>query len=59
MTILKRLCELYAEPKLYFVVPPHRVEKFKKQGFKKEKGAEIVEPIAGLKQYVLELPVLA
>ncbi|KAJ3111332.1 hypothetical protein HDU96_005789 [Phlyctochytrium bullatum] len=47
--ILKKLCKLYVEPKLYFVVPPHRFKAFKKQSFKSSKG------IPHLKQYVLEL----
>ena len=36
--ILQKLCELYDEPKLYFVVPPHRFAAFKKQRFKKMKA---------------------
>jgi hypothetical protein len=54
---LRSLCKLYDEPKLYFVVPPHRFEKFKKQSFKAKQGTIEVGPVAGLKQYVLELPV--
>jgi hypothetical protein len=53
--ILKRLCELHAEPKLYFVVPPDRFAVFKKQ--KSKKGTDVTE-IPKLKQYVLELPVI-
>ena len=56
--ILGSLSKLYDEPKLYFVVPPHRFEKFKKQSFKAKQGKTEVGPIAGLKQYVLELPVI-
>ena len=56
--ILGSLSKLYDEPKLYFVVPPHRFEKFKKQSFKAKQGTIEVGPIAGLKQYVLELPVI-
>ena len=52
---LKCLSKLYSEPKLYFVVPPHQFEKFKKQRFKAKKGTKKVGSIAGLKQYVLEL----
>jgi hypothetical protein len=55
--ILQRLCQLYAEPKLYFVVPPHRFEAFKKQSFKAKTGTGSVIEIPNLKQYVLELPV--
>ena len=56
--ILESLSKLYVEPKLYFVVPPHRFEKFKKQRFKAKQGTNEVRPIAGLRQYVLELPVI-
>jgi hypothetical protein len=55
--ILRRLCELYDEPKLYFVVPPHRFAAFKKQSFKAKTGTNNVAEIVDLKQYVLELPV--
>jgi hypothetical protein len=55
--ILQKLCELYDEPKLYFVVPPHRFEAFKKQSFKAKTGTADVIEIRQLKQYVLELPV--
>ena len=47
--ILKQLCNLYTEPKLYFVVPPHRFAKFKKQKIMDN------QKIPRLKQYVLEL----
>jgi hypothetical protein len=53
--ILARLCKLYHEPKLYFVVPPHQFEKFKRQSFKGRKGTTDVKSIVGLKQYVVEL----
>ncbi len=56
--ILESLSKLYDEPKLYFVVPPHRFEKFKKQSFKAKQGTNEVRTIAGLRQYVLELPVI-
>jgi hypothetical protein len=56
--ILKRLCELYDEPKLYFVVPPHRFAAFKKQSFKAKTGTDDVTQIPNLKQYVLELSVI-
>jgi hypothetical protein len=56
--ILRKLCRLYAHPKLYFIVPPHRFEKFKKQSFKARGGKSDVRPIPGLKQYVLELSVM-
>ena len=56
--ILRRLCGLYDEPKLYFVVPPHRFAAFKKQSFKPKTGTDDVTEIYQLKQYVLELPVI-
>jgi hypothetical protein len=56
--ILEQLCELYLEPKLYFVVPPHRFAAFKKQRFKAKTGTNDVAEISKLKQYVLELPVI-
>ena len=56
--ILRRLCGLYDEPKLYFVVPPHRFAAFKKQSFKAKTGTDVVTEILELKQYVLELPVI-
>ena len=56
--ILESLSKLYDEPKLYFVVPPHRFEKFKKQSFKAKEGTMDVKSIVRLKQYVLELPVI-
>jgi hypothetical protein len=56
--ILESLSKLYDEPKLYFVVPPHRFEKFKKQSFKAKQGTIEVGTVAGLKQYVLELSVI-
>jgi hypothetical protein len=58
VNILRNLCDLYDEPKLYFVVPPHRFEKFKKQQFKAIKGSDSVTDIDELKQFVLELPVV-
>ena len=56
--ILRKLRNLYDEPKLYFVVPPHQFEKFKKQDFKAKEGTKDLKSIVGLKQYVLELPVI-
>jgi hypothetical protein len=56
--ILGKLSKLYDEPKIYFVVPPHRFEKFKKQSFKAKQGTPEAGPVAGLKQYVLELSVI-
>jgi hypothetical protein len=56
--LLRKLCELYSEPKLYFVVPPHRFAAFKKQSFKAKTGSADVAIISNLKQYVLELPVI-
>ncbi|OAJ32878.1 hypothetical protein BDEG_28754 [Batrachochytrium dendrobatidis JEL423] len=38
--ILTKLCNLYDEPKLYFVVPPHQFKGFKKQSFKPIDGTE-------------------
>ena len=57
--ILDRLCKLYDEPKLYFVVPPHRFAAFGEQSFKAKRGNDDVKcvKIQQLKQYVLELPV--
>jgi hypothetical protein len=55
--ILKRLCCLYSDPKLFFVVPPHRFEKFKKQKLLGKQSNQTVVTIPGLKQYVLELEV--
>jgi hypothetical protein len=56
--ILGKLCKLYDKPKLYFVVPPHQFGKFKKQDFKAKEGTKDVKSIDGLRQYVLELPVI-
>ena len=56
--ILKKLCELYDEPRLYFVVPPHRFQKFRKQNFQQIKGSKEVNPITNMKQYVIESPVV-
>jgi hypothetical protein len=56
--ILQKLCKLYTEPKLYFVVPPHRFAAFKKQSFKAKTGTDDVTEIRELKQYVLELNVV-
>jgi hypothetical protein len=56
--ILQRLCKLYDEPKLYFVVPPHRFPHFKKQSFKTTTGTHDVIKNLTLKQYVLELPIV-
>ena len=56
--ILENMCALFSEPKLYFVVPSHRFEKFKKQKFLATKGNSEVTPIKSLKQIVVELPVL-
>lgn len=55
--ILKKLCDLYREKNLYFVVPPHRFKDFKKQKFFGLNGNSTVTDISGLKQYVLELEV--
>ena len=55
--VLKQLCGLYADPKLYFVVPPHRFAKFKMQKFLEKQGSSQVGAVLGLKQYVLELEV--
>jgi Crinkler effector protein N-terminal domain len=56
--MLRKLCQLYSEPKLYFVVPPHRFAAFKKQSFKAKTGSADVAKISNLKQYVLELTVI-
>jgi hypothetical protein len=55
---LRKLCELYDKPKLYFVVPPHRFAAFQKQKFKAKPGSGDVNEISNLEQYVLELPVM-
>ena len=56
--ILRKVCNAFDKPsKLYFVVPPHRFEKFRKQPFKATKGNRAVKPIHDLKQHVLELEV--
>jgi hypothetical protein len=55
--VLKRLCGLFSNPKLYFVVPPHRFMRFRKQEFLKKQGTSTVGAISELKQYVLELQV--
>ena len=56
--ILRSICALFSEPKLYFVVPSHRFERFKKQKFLATKDNSVAEQIDGLKQFVVELPVL-
>ena len=56
--ILKRLCQLYDEPKLYVVVPPYLFAAFKKQSFKTKTGKDDATEIRKLKHYVLELPVI-
>jgi len=58
VSTLKELCALYDEPKLYFVVPPYRFEWFRKQSFKSGNVRSNDDKIPGLKQYVLELPVV-
>jgi hypothetical protein len=55
---LRKLCELYEKPKLYFVVPPHRFAAFQKQKFKATTGSADVNEISNLEQYVLEHPVI-
>jgi hypothetical protein len=55
--IFQRLCDLYQEKNLYFVVPPHRFKDFKKQKLLGTKGNSTMANISGLKQYVLELDV--
>ena len=55
--MLNRLCSLYSEPKIYFVVPPHRFEKFTKQKLLSTGGKSAVVGIPDLKQYVLKLEV--
>ncbi|KAI3631272.1 hypothetical protein MIR68_010762 [Amoeboaphelidium protococcarum] len=55
--VLKQLCGLYDDPKLYFVVPPHRFAKFQKQKFLDKQGSTQVIAVPGLKQYVLQLEV--
>jgi hypothetical protein len=55
--VLKRICALFTEPKLYFVVPPHRFDSFQKQKFYGTQGNAEVQPIENLKQFVVELHV--
>ena len=55
--VLQKLCKLYSEPKLFFVVPNSRFEAFKKQKFQAKKGTRKTDEINGLKQYVLCLEV--
>jgi hypothetical protein len=55
--ILKKLCDLYTEKNLYFVVPPNRFIDFKKQRFLAINGNATVTDISGLNQYVLKLEV--
>lgn len=55
--ILQKLCDLYQEKNLYYVVPPHRFRDFTKQKFLGTKGSSAVVNVSGLKQYVLELGV--
>jgi len=55
--MLKRLCALYSDPKIYFVVPPHRFEKFKKQKLLSTRSNSAVGDMPELKQFVLELAV--
>lgn len=57
VTVLKKLCSLYVDPKLYFVVPPHRYASFQKQAFLQKQGNTVAAEISGLKQYVLQLEV--
>lgn len=56
--MLQNLCKLYDKPKLYFVVPSHRVSAFKKQSFNAKTVSADLTKIRILKQYVLELPVI-
>ncbi|KAJ3213021.1 hypothetical protein HDU82_000030 [Entophlyctis luteolus] len=57
VAVLKTVCLSFDHPKLYFVVPPHRFQGFSKQKFLETKYQTRVNSIAGLEQYVLELPV--
>ena len=57
VTVLKTVCASFDNPKLYFVVPPHRFQSFSKQHFQGTKGQGTVHAIADLEQYVLELPI--
>jgi len=59
---LKKICKLFIQPNLYFVVPQHQFVKFKKQRIQQSakaiKSSDSNETIIeGLKQYVIELPV--
>jgi hypothetical protein len=55
--ILRKLCDLYDQPKLYFVVPPHQFATFTKQSFKGKTGSGDVTEVGNLKQYALELSI--
>ncbi|KAJ3392603.1 hypothetical protein HDU84_003852 [Entophlyctis sp. JEL0112] len=57
VAVLKSVCLSFDHPKLYFVVPPHRFQGFSKLKFLETKYQTRVNSIAGLEQYVLELPV--
>ncbi len=46
--IMEKLCKLYKEPKLYFVVPPHRYLYFRKQSSKAKNGTNNVHGLSGL-----------
>jgi hypothetical protein len=59
VSTLRKLCTLYDQPKLYFVVPPHRFAVFtKKQKFQIKSGTVKVAAIHNLQQYVIELNVI-
>jgi hypothetical protein len=51
--MLQRLCNLYDELKLYFVVPPHQFAAFMKQTLKAITGSADVIKIRNLEQYVV------
>ncbi|TPX53138.1 hypothetical protein CcCBS67573_g09749 [Chytriomyces confervae] len=57
VSVLQKVCSSFDKPKLYFVVPPICFPKFGKQKFLATAGQDAVNSIAGLKQYVLQLPV--
>ncbi|KAJ3238948.1 hypothetical protein HDU78_003124 [Chytriomyces hyalinus] len=55
--VLNAVCGSFDKPKLYFVVPPHCFPKFTKQKFLATAGQDPVNSIAGLEQFVFQLPV--
>ena len=55
--MLRKLCRLYSNPKLFFVVPSAIYEEFNKQEFEATKKGVKVAEIRGLQQFVIKLPI--